>query len=61
MDIGSFLTLGEAVGRSPREAVLFAVEVADTGFGVGLSPKAAKAVPRVVGAVLAEITRGSFR
>jgi hypothetical protein len=34
--------------------------LADTGFGVGLSPRVAAAVPRVVDAVMAEITARSF-
>jgi hydrogenase maturation protease len=60
VNIVMVLALGEALGQLPEEAVLFAVEVSDTDFGVGLSPKVAEAVPRVVDAVMTEITRGSF-
>ncbi|WP_340681407.1 hydrogenase maturation protease [Amycolatopsis coloradensis] len=51
--------LAEALGRLPGDLVIFAVEVTDVGFGLGLSPAVAAAVPDVVNAVLAEIRQTS--
>jgi hydrogenase maturation protease len=62
VDIGRAHALGQALGRVPDEIVLFTVEVADTGHGIGLTPQVACAVPQVVGMVAAEINRtGSGR
>jgi hydrogenase maturation protease len=55
VDIGRTHALGEALGRVPGELVLFTVEVADTGYGTGLTPRVARAVPEVVGMAAAEI------
>lgn len=60
VDLPTVIALGEALGRVPDEVVLFAVEVADTGYGEGLTPAVAAAVPGVVDAVITEIGRGSF-
>ncbi len=60
MDLPTVVALGEALARLPDELVLFAVEAADTGYGEGLTPDVAAAVPRVVAAVINEIGRGSF-
>jgi hydrogenase maturation protease len=57
IDIGRTHELGQALGRVPDELLLFTVEVADTGHGVGLTPRVARAVPEVVGMAAAEITR----
>lgn len=46
--------LGEALGQIPHRLVVFTVEIADAGHGVGLTPPVAAAVPEVVDAVLAE-------
>jgi hydrogenase maturation protease len=59
VDVPTVIALGRALGRVPDDVVLFAVEVADTGYGVGLTPNVEAAVPRVVAAVMAEIGRGS--
>lgn len=48
--------LGEALGRMPGELVVFTVDTADTGHGVGLTPAVAAAVPVVVDAILAELS-----
>lgn len=48
--------LGRALGRMPAELVVFTVEVADTGHGVGLTPAVAAAIPEVVDAVLVELS-----
>jgi hydrogenase maturation protease len=46
--------------ESEDDVVLFANEVTQTGYGVGLSSAVAAAVPNVVGAVIAEIGRRPF-
>ncbi|KAA8964655.1 hydrogenase maturation protease [Mycobacterium sp.] len=50
--------LGRALGRMPDELVVFTVDIADTGHGLGLTPAIAAAVPAVIDAVLAELARG---
>lgn len=60
MDIATVLALGEALGRRPADVVLFAIEVSETGYEVGLSPRVAAAVPHAVAAVMSEISRRSF-
>jgi hydrogenase maturation protease len=47
--------LGQALGRVPDKLVVFTVEVADTGHGIGLTPEVARAVPELVHMALAEI------
>jgi hydrogenase maturation protease len=49
--------LGEALARMPDELVVFTVEAADTGHGVGMTPAVAAAVTDVVDAVLAELNQ----
>lgn len=49
--------LGRALGRMPAKLVVFTVEIADSGHGVGLTPAVAAAVPEVVAAILAELNR----
>lgn len=46
------IRLAEVLGRAPRTLVVIAVEAADLGFGVGLSPAVADALPLAVSAVL---------
>jgi hydrogenase maturation protease len=55
IDIGRTHALGEALGRVPDALVLFTVEIADASYGIGLTPQVARAVPEVVGMVVAEI------
>ena len=47
--------LGQALGRIPDELVVFTVDIADVGHGIGLTPAVAAAVPEVVEAILAEL------
>lgn len=47
--------LGQVLGRMPARLVVFAVEVANVGFGIGLTPAVAAALPGVVSAVAAEL------
>jgi len=49
--------LGEALGQIPDRLVVFTVDTADVGNGVGLTPAVAAAVPEVVDAILAELAR----
>jgi hydrogenase maturation protease len=48
--------LGEALGQLPGSLVL-AVDIAESGNGVGLTPAVAAAVPEVIKAVLEELGR----
>ncbi len=57
VDIGSTYALGRVLGRVPDDLVLFTVEVADTGHGLGLTPWVARAVPEVVSMAVAEVNR----
>jgi len=47
--------LGEALGRIPEELVVLTVDVADVGYGDGLTSQVAAAVPDVVARVLTEL------
>jgi hydrogenase maturation protease len=55
VDVGRAHALGQALGRVPDALVVFTIEVADTGHGTGLTPQVARAVPKLVGMVAAEI------
>jgi hydrogenase maturation protease len=57
VDVGRAHALGQALGRVPDTLVLSTVEVADTGHGTGLTPQVARAVPKLVAMVAAEINR----
>ena len=59
VDIGRTHALGQALGRVPGRLVVFTIDVAETGHGVGLTPQVAAAVPEVVGMVVSEIKRAS--
>lgn len=47
--------LAEALDRRPEHLVIYAVEVADVGFGTGLSPAVAAVVTPLTAAVRAEL------
>ena len=55
LNIADAFALGQALDRVPDELVLFTVEAADFGYGVGLTPTVAAAVPEVVDSIVAEI------
>ena len=57
VDVARAHELADALGRAPRELVVLAIEVADTGHGAGLTPRVSRAVPEVVRLVSAEIGR----
>ena len=58
VDICRAHELGQALGRVPDALVVFTVEVADTGHGIGLTPRVARAVPELVHMAVAEIKGG---
>lgn len=55
LNVAEAFALGQALGRVPDQLVVFTVEAADTGYGVGMTPAVEAAVPGVVDAVLAEL------
>ncbi|MFZ1176082.1 MAG: hydrogenase maturation protease [Mycobacterium sp.] len=55
VDVRGAHALGQALGRVPDALVVFTVEVADTGHGIGLTPQVARAAPEVVRLVVDEI------
>ncbi|BBX73056.1 hydrogenase maturation protease [Mycobacterium shinjukuense] len=57
IDIARTYALARALGRVPGALVVFTVDVADTGQGVGLTPHVAGAVLEVVRVVVDEIHR----
>jgi hydrogenase maturation protease len=59
LNVPEVFALGQALGRVPDQLVVFTVEAADTGHGVGLTPQVAAAVPEVVAAAVAEIVSRS--
>jgi hydrogenase maturation protease len=56
MGVADAVRLAAAVQMLPERLVAFGVEITDIGFGPGLSPEVAAAVPEVVQAVLAELS-----
>jgi len=59
LNVAEVFALGQALDRVPDQLVVFSVEAADTGHGVGLTPQVATAVPEVVAAAVAEIVSRS--
>jgi len=57
LGLGQTYALGEALDQIPDRLVVFTVDTADIGDGVGLTPAVAAAVPEVVDAILAELDR----
>lgn len=57
IDVGRTYALGQALGRVPEALTIYAVDVVDTGHGVGLTPPVEGAVPQVTALAAAEITR----
>jgi hydrogenase maturation protease len=55
------LRLANVLGRAPDRLVVYAVDAADVGFGRGLSPAVADALPPLARAVLAEFRSGRPR
>ena len=59
LDVAQVFALGQTLGRAPDRLVVFTVETADVGHGVGLTPQVSAAVQDVIAAALAEIDRGN--
>lgn len=57
LGIPDAVRLGEALGRLPRELVVFAVEAAELDLGTGLSGPVESALPELMRAVAAELDR----
>ena len=57
LGIPDAIRLAEALGLAPQRLVVFAVEAADVGLGLGLSPAVAAAIPALTRAVLSELGR----
>jgi len=55
LGIPDAVALATAVGRMPRQLVVYAVEAADVDLGVGLSEQVALALPTLVDQVLGEL------
>jgi hydrogenase maturation protease len=55
LDLARAYALGQVLERVPNALVLFTVETGDVGYGVGLIPAVAAAVPKVVAMAAAEI------
>lgn len=55
LDLARAYALGQVLERVPSALVLFTVETGDVGYGVGLIPAVAAAVPKVVAMAAAEI------
>jgi hydrogenase maturation protease len=58
LGIPDAVRLAEALNRAPQRLVVFAVEAADIGFGLGLSPAVAASLPELTRAVQAELAPG---
>jgi hydrogenase maturation protease len=56
--LGEVLALAEALGRALPEMVIFGVQIANIGWGEGLSPAVEAAIPTLVDAVIDEIEKG---
>jgi hydrogenase maturation protease len=55
LDLPAAYALAQVLGRIPQQLVVFAVDAAEVGFGVTLTPAVTAAVPTVVAAVLSEV------
>ena len=55
LGIPDAIRLAQVLDRAPERLVVYAVEAADLGFGLGLSPAVAAAVPQLIRDVLAEL------
>ena len=56
LDLGDTVELARVLGRLPDRMVIYAVEAADTGFGVGLTPAVAAAAQHLAEEITAELT-----
>jgi hydrogenase maturation protease len=64
LGLGESIALARALGRMPDRLIVHAVEAADVGYGVGLTPAVAAAADTLTAAVLRDLhagTRGGQR
>lgn len=61
VDVAAALALARVLGTAPERVVLYVVEGADVGAGVGLSPAVRRAVPVAAAAVASEVISGTAR
>lgn len=57
MGLPQAYALGESLGRIPDRLVVFSIDIADAGYGVGHTTAVAAAVPAAAQAVLTELGR----
>lgn len=57
LPMGEAVELARALGRLPQRLELYAIEVADTGHGKGLSPAARSSALRVAQTIATEVKR----
>jgi hydrogenase maturation protease len=57
LPMGEAVELARALGRLPKRLELYAIEVADTGHGEGLTPPVRAAARRTARMILAEVKR----
>jgi hydrogenase maturation protease len=55
VELGDAVALAEALDRMPHVLAVYAVEVADTGYGVGLTPAVATAAATVTAEIVAQL------
>ncbi|AXE24267.1 peptidase M52 [Streptomyces globosus] len=55
LGLADALRLGAVLGRSPGRLIVYAVEGADRSMGVGITPAVARAVPRLIRRIAADI------
>ena len=58
LGLGEAISLAGALGRMPGRLIIHAVEAADVGHGVGLSPAVAAAADSLTAAVLRDLAAG---
>ena len=57
LPMGEAIKLSQALGRMPKRLELYAIEVADTGHGQGLSPQVRAAARRTAHSIASEVKR----
>ncbi|HEU5469298.1 MAG TPA: hydrogenase maturation protease [Actinophytocola sp.] len=56
LGIPEAVQLGTVLDRLPQRLIVYAVEAADIGFGIDLTPEVAAALPALLDAVLTDVT-----
>ena len=58
LGLGEAIGLARALGRMPDRLIVHAVEAADFGYGIGLTPAIAAAAEALISAVLRDVAAG---